>query len=1012
MGGKSGSAQTVGYWYHPAYHDGLGVGPIDAFLEFRAGDKTAWSGSLTASGTISINAPNLFGGEKDQGGIVGDVDIMFGEATQMPNAYLTATFGDQQPAWRGMTTLAFKGGKYGAMNPYPQEAAYKIRKIVKGWDDDVCWYPETAEVGGSDESIPVYVQAVPYAGLGVEWHGDTVRKLSHIGTTSTHFQMRRQVYSFSGELFSTEEFSIPRLDSSVQSELRLIQNSAEWTQQRRGGIGDANASAWCRNAEIYQRPINPPVGVSTYYSAWATADAGAAFLHNGMIYALGGNSRTYVAAWPVGGENAVKYFSVSDIGNVDSRIALDEQGYVWLAIPEQSRVVKLDGDLNVVEEFSGSIPLNRTIVAYGSMLVTQSSPNTLRVYMCEGGAVTQIGDENVGVDGFVVALGGGYFVWNGGLWRLSADTASRSMNPAHILYYARTQADMGREPTANIDEASFTAAADWFYAQGFGLCAAYDPSAESVDEFEQRICRVAGCSLSRSLTTGKWHIDIANGEYDLESLPILADDDILEYQEQPSLLDSAVNSVSVKYFDPERKETIVTPPTQAPALIDAFGVNHLTLDYPEIPTAELALRVALRELQTRITPTSGFRLRTTRKPYDWRPGTYFRLQAPKRGIADMVCILGEKSTGQLRSGAISITATQDVYSLPLTSFVEVEPGVDTRPSQVPQPITLQRAFEAPYIDVVAALPRAELEALPVDVGYVEAVAVNPADHLDYSMMVQPDGGEYVEQASSLWCPTATVVESASRVDTEFSLADAYLLDQVEVGMPVLWDDEIARVDAIDPALLTITLARGCADTVPATHAAGSRLWFWQAARAADVTEYTDGETVNVKLLTNTGSRQLSLTLATPMAVELAARAARPYPPGRIRINGEAWPSVAFAMLTITGVHRDRGGQGDQLIDTEFESVGPEGGTTYTVRGYLDDVLEHEDADLATVDSEWLPSASGQARIEIEAVRGDLVSWQKHSHTFIYVANAGSGRVTTQGARRATTDGAVRVTRGA
>src|SRR6185312_7976206 len=55
-------------------------------------------------------------------------------------------FGSQVPAWRGLATLVFKGGRYGAMNPYPQKPAYKICKIVKGWDEDACWYPEKASI--------------------------------------------------------------------------------------------------------------------------------------------------------------------------------------------------------------------------------------------------------------------------------------------------------------------------------------------------------------------------------------------------------------------------------------------------------------------------------------------------------------------------------------------------------------------------------------------------------------------------------------------------------------------------------------------------------------------------------------------------------------------------------------------------------------------------------------------------------------------------------------------------
>ncbi|WP_282271811.1 hypothetical protein [Stenotrophomonas sp. PS02298] len=162
MGGKSKST-TVGYWYEIAFHSGLGIGPIDAYLEFFGGDKTAWKGEATHSQTIQINAPTLWGGEKDQGGIVGSVDLMFGEPTQQPSSRLAGIFGPQQPAWRGLATLVF-AGKYGAMNPYPQKASHKIRRILAGWDDE-CWYPGKAAIpmptcSGGDPYI--HATSLPY----------------------------------------------------------------------------------------------------------------------------------------------------------------------------------------------------------------------------------------------------------------------------------------------------------------------------------------------------------------------------------------------------------------------------------------------------------------------------------------------------------------------------------------------------------------------------------------------------------------------------------------------------------------------------------------------------------------------------------------------------------------------------------------------------------------------------------------------------------------------------------
>ncbi|MDD0928377.1 hypothetical protein LOD59_12240, partial [Xylella fastidiosa subsp. multiplex] len=81
---------------------------------------------------------------------------------------------------------------------------------------------------------------------------------------------------------------------------------------------------------------------------------------------------------------------------------------------------------------------------------------------------------------------------------------------------------------------------------------------------------------------------------------------ILEWREHPSVFDNAVNSVSVTYFDPDQKTDITTPPVQDLALIQAYGVIHQTIDYPEIPTAPLALRIAARELRASVTPLRTF----------------------------------------------------------------------------------------------------------------------------------------------------------------------------------------------------------------------------------------------------------------------------------------------------------------------------------------------------------------------------------------------------------------------
>lgn len=92
----------------------------------------------------------------------------------------------------------------------------------------------------------------------------------------------------------------------------------------------------------------------------------------------------------------------------------------------------------------------------------------------------------------------------------------------------------------------------------------------------------------------------------------------------------------------------------------------------------------------------------------------------------------------------------------------------------------------------------------------------------------------------------------------------------------------------------------------------------------------------------------------------------------------------MSLITVTWSHRDRLLQADQLIDTTATSIGPEIGTTYTARFYLNGVLTQTIAGVAINQATWAPGAAGVVRVEVDAVRDGLVSWQALSHSFDYL----------------------------
>lgn len=135
---------TIGFWYSFGIHMGFGRGPIDELLQIKVAEESAWTGSVTTSTSFAINKPNLFGGEKGEGGIQGTAWVMMGDPTQVAIPQLAAMLGSNVPGFRGVATL-FYDGKVCALNPYPKPWTFRLRRILQGWGTAV-WYPSRAAI--------------------------------------------------------------------------------------------------------------------------------------------------------------------------------------------------------------------------------------------------------------------------------------------------------------------------------------------------------------------------------------------------------------------------------------------------------------------------------------------------------------------------------------------------------------------------------------------------------------------------------------------------------------------------------------------------------------------------------------------------------------------------------------------------------------------------------------------------------------------------------------------------
>lgn len=166
---------TVGYRYYMGLHFGICHGPVDEVQQITVGEREAWTGEQTASGSIGIAAEELFGGDKREGGIYGILDVQMGEPAQAANSYLSSLLGAGIPAFRGILSAVWRGGQVAANNPYVKPWAFRVKRITSGWTGGSAWYAAKAPIPGAVIDIGGdYTGNFLHSGSTSVWVGDGI----------------------------------------------------------------------------------------------------------------------------------------------------------------------------------------------------------------------------------------------------------------------------------------------------------------------------------------------------------------------------------------------------------------------------------------------------------------------------------------------------------------------------------------------------------------------------------------------------------------------------------------------------------------------------------------------------------------------------------------------------------------------------------------------------------------------------------------------------------------------
>lgn len=574
------------------------------------------------------------------------------------------------------------------------------------------------------------------------------------------------------------------------------------------------------------------------------------------------------------------------------------------------------------------------------------------------------------------------------------------MNPAHIIYQCLTDPAWGMGYSTSEIGDSFAASATTLKNEGFGLSLPWDQQS-SIEEFVGTILDHINGAVGVNMATGKFELKLIRDDYDVESLVELNESNVIQLQSfQRAAFGDGINEVIVVYVDRDGYEKPVGVQNLA-SIAAQGGVISTTKRYPGIRDADLAARVAMRDLTTLSSTLALVTLTCNRVLWDKEIGDVVKFSWNDFGLAGVPFRITKIDKGTLTDSKITVTMVEDAFGLPTSAYTSVPPSQWVDNVVPPVAADASKAVEAPYWEVVKNVSLANQEQLQPEYGFGMFMASRGAVRgaLGYDLSASADNVEYANVTGGNFSPRGTLSASITATQTSITLSGAFDLDSVvlsEDGGYAYIENECVSVVSCEPWSGVVIVKRGVLDTVPVPHSVGAQVFFKSSVAAYDPTERVSGETVYYKPRTKTGIGTLALDDAEEVVLTFSNRASRPYPPGNVKINGQYYPeSVPEAELVITWAHRDRVAQTVDFVDHTVGNIGPEEGVSYRIKLYNGNTLLRT-YDISDGSTRWAyPSDDDTAdglqpslRIKVMSVRDGLESWQAHECTVTRLALSG------------------------
>lgn len=572
-----------------------------------------------------------------------------------------------------------------------------------------------------------------------------------------------------------------------------------------------------------------------------------------------------------------------------------------------------------------------------------------------------------------------------------ATSIESDINPTHIIRECLTNKFWGIGVSeSSIDDSSFRKAADTLYAEKMGMSIKWTDST-SISEFVDNIKEHINAQLYLDRITNKWKLYLIREDYNTADLIPLDESNIRNLDFERRTLAECVNTVTVTYWDRERSKDSTVTVQDIARIAQQGGVIAQSIDYKGFTNSDLASRIALRDLKTLSSTLATVSFDVDESFSEtWHEGMPFKLSDTNYGLSEAVMRIRTIKRGDGINNSVYVEAVEDSFSSSMQSVVEYIPPISSNDYEAKNATSL--AFEVPYIELVEQFGEDNIDLKLTnypDVGYVGMAAIRPNNnHINANLYINSGAG-YDERNTIDFCPNAELKNDIGYMDTSFELTNVFEFELIEFNQRIQVNDEIMCFVNFNNNTKIITVKRGCFDTVPQKHESGSNLFGWDNYSGIDETDYLSGEILTLKALTLTGSNILDLNKATTHQITLNARAIRPYPPAKVKINNQFYPTSFNDNLTITWVDRNRLHQtGGEALSYFDDGIQAESGTSYrliiTEYGENGDELRTQSLSLTEVNSHTFLKSEMNIdtkliQIVLRSLRDDYESFQSFQH---------------------------------